>query len=162
MARIIKRSQKNKKPRVFSFRVGDGHTASELLHAGRYNWIGDVVREFTESKQFRIDPEPKKIELELVELDYDPTTTQVLKEFKKRGLVEPTEEDALRFGKKYPDLQHKFPIVFLNAHHPWLVDRGLPRVIVLRRFSGGRGIVGYWLQSGWFRHYRFAGRRIHK
>ncbi len=145
---------------VFTFAVGDKRSAKELLAAGNYDLVGDYARQFVEGKKFRLANKPEDVDMVLVEFDHDPTSDEVIAEFTRQGLERPTEEDALRFGEKYPDEQKKYPIVFL--HEPWQDPSGDRGVLVLGWGGRGRELRCYWFGLGWDRDYRFAARRPRK
>ncbi len=145
---------------VFTFATGDKRSAKELLAAGKYDWVGDYARQFVEGKKFRLADKPEEIDMVLVEFDHDPTSDEVLAEFKQQGLERPTEEDALRFGEKYPDEQKKYPIVFL--HEPWQDPDGDRLVLVLSWCDRGRRLRFSWFGNGWGRNDRVAARRPRK
>ena len=146
----------------FVFLVGDGRTKEQMLAAGRYDWVGNVAGVFIASPQFRWATAPEEVDIELVEFDNDLTSEQVLAEFAKRGLEEPTEEDALRFGEKYPDVQNDFPIVFLHKANLWRDPHGYLDVLVLRRHGAQRVLDCCWFDYRWRRYSRFAARRLRK
>ena len=145
---------------VFTFAAGDKRSAKELLAAGKYDWVGDYARQFVEGKKFRLADKPEEVDMVLVEFGHDPTSDEVLAEFARQGLERPTEEDALRFGEKYPDEQKKYSIVFL--HEPWQDPRGYRFVLVLRWDGRERELSHGWFGSRWYRDYRFAARRSRK
>ncbi len=145
---------------VFTFVIGDKRSAKELLAAGKYDWVGDYARQFVEGKKFRLADKPEEVDMVLVEFNHDPTSDEVLAEFARQGLERPTEEDALRFGEKYPDEQKKYPIVFL--HEPWRGSHGGLDVLVLRWGDRGRKLYCSWFGRRWRRDYRFAARRPRK
>ena len=141
---------------VFTFAAGDKRSAKELLAAGKYDWVGDYARQFVEGKKFRLADKPEEVDMVLVEFGHDPTSDEVLAEFARQGLERPTEEDALRFGEKYPDEQKKYPIVFL--HEPWQDPHGDRRGLVLGWRGRERELDYDWFDGRWFRYCRFAAR----
>ncbi len=145
---------------IFTFATGDKRSAKELLDAGKYDGVGDYARQFVEGKKFRLANKPDEVDMVLVEFDHDPTSEEVLAEFKRQGLGRSTEEDALRFGEKFPDEQKKYPIVFL--HEPWQDPNGNLCVLVLGWDDRKRGLDYGWFDGGWGRDCRFAGRRPRK
>jgi hypothetical protein len=151
---------------LYTISIGDGQTKEHVLDAGGYVWVGlggedDRVRKFIMSSEFRWATDPKEVDIELVEFNHDPTTDEVLEDFARRGLVEPMEEDVLRFGHKYPDLQGDSSIVFLHSGNP--LPKGMngePSVLTLSMAVYGRGINHGSIEFGkrWSRHCKFAGR----
>lgn len=104
----------------------EGVKTSELVKHGRY----DDADERITDKLFPIErhaPQARMIEIVKLELGHDPTSNEVLAEFVRRGLKQPTYEDALVFGVAYPKEQKKHPIVFL--HEP--VRVGSDRKVIM-------------------------------
>jgi len=131
-----------------------GCLASELVKAGKYDWHNELITD----SLFPIQPHaPVVRKIEFVECDFDPSSEQALEELKRHGLKQPTEADALEFGKEHPEEQRKRPIVFL--HKPVLDPDGSRSVLVLRESAGRRGLDLVRFGSGWARDYVFAGVR---
>ncbi len=100
---------------------GDGRSASDLLTAGRYDWVGDFAKEFALSKKFLVSSTSEEVVIEPVLIEGRPTEEEVLAVLASRGLQRPRHEDALLFGERYPVEHMKAPICFV--HEPW-VNRG--------------------------------------
>lgn len=131
----------------------DGVKASELVKRGKYDWVNDLITD----KLFPIEKHASVSRtIELVEFDHDPSSEEVLAEFRSRGLKRPSYEDALVFGIVYPEEQRKHPVVFL--HEP-VVAVGSRFVLVLREDAGYRYLLLHWFGHGWLRPYVFAGLR---
>ncbi|MDP4020863.1 MAG: hypothetical protein Q8P58_02375 [Candidatus Adlerbacteria bacterium] len=155
--------------RQFILTLGDGRTKEQLLAAGHYDVVGVGASAFISSNQFRIAQESEEVDIELVELaglGRDPKEKEVLKELKRRGLKEPTEEDALRFGEIYPHVQREFSIVFLHAKNFWRGTGISPSVLILDTVEKGRRLT--WRAIGeserWYgaERYCLAGRSPRK
>jgi hypothetical protein len=144
----------------FTLATGDGRSATQLLAAGNFDYVGDYARKFVEGDSFPISTDKDEFDIEYVEFDYDPTSEQVLAEFERRGLARPHPEDALRFGEKYPGEQKKGPIVFL--HEPWLDPDGSRGVLCLHQGGAERGLGMGWFDDRWLRGCRFPARRLRK
>ena len=128
--------------------------ASELVKAGKYDWSNDLITD----KRFPLQPHaPVARKIGLVECDFDPSSEEALGEHQRHGLKRPTAEDALEFGKEYPEEQRKRPVVFL--HEPVLGPDGDRGVLVLDEDAGGRSLFLYWFGSRWRRSFVFAGVR---
>lgn len=149
--------QKTKRQDSFTLATGDGRSAKQLLAAGNFDYVGDYARMFVEEDSFPINTDKDEFDIEYVEFDYDPTSEQVLAQFKKLGLLRPQPEDALRFGEKYPEEQRTNPIVFL--HEPWSAPDGNRNVLYLNRNGSERNVDMRWFGGRWPRDYRFAARR---
>jgi len=140
---------------VLSFAITcEGRLASELVNASRYDWHNELITD----KLFPIQPHvPVVRKLEFIECDFDPSSEQVLEELKRHGLIRPTAEDALEFGKKHPEEQRKRPLVFL--HEPVLDPDGGRNVLVLDGLAGRRDLDLHWLDRRWAQYCLFAGVR---
>ena len=131
-----------------------GYLASELVKDGKYDWHNELITD----SLFPIQPHaPVVRKIEFVECDFDPSSEQALEELKRRGLKQPTKEDALEFGKEHPKEQRKRPIVFL--HKPVLDPNGSRRVLVLDEDDGERNLRLGRFDDRWPRHDVFAGVR---
>ena len=143
---------------------GDGTTKVKLL-AG-FNWVSDVARAFVESDKFRFSALREDVDLEFIDgtdFDHDPSSEEVLTELVKRGLEEPTEEDALRYGATCPEGRDKRDVVFLHKKNLWLDPGGFLGVLVFDWGGSGRYLLYYWFGNAWDRQRcRFAGRRPRK
>ncbi|OGY99831.1 MAG: hypothetical protein A2945_02445 [Candidatus Liptonbacteria bacterium RIFCSPLOWO2_01_FULL_52_25] len=135
---------------LFTLRVGGNRTTEQVVAAGHYDWVNPNITK--EKFPMRLRPEGK-IEIELLEFDFDPTSEQVLAEATKRGLERPMYEDALLFGEQHSEEQRKNTIVFL--HEPQVSD-GFLSVVVLCAGGAGRGLGLDWFGGRWDRSYRFA------
>lgn len=143
---------------------GDGTTKAALLAA--YNWVGDVARAFVESDKFRTASAPEDVDLEFVDgtdFDHDPSSDEVLDELKRRGLEEPTEEDALRYGATCPEGKDKRAVVFLHKKNLCRDPDGDLCVLVFYWNGSQRELDCGWFGDTWDRRRcRFAGRRPRK
>lgn len=111
---------------VFLLHCEELHSTSELVILGNYDFVNGLIT----NGRFPIHKhDPTEREIELVEFDHDTTSRDVLVEFGHLGLEQPTVEDALYFGIKYPDEQRKHTIAFL--HGPGRGQDGLWNVLVL-------------------------------
>ncbi|MBI5003841.1 hypothetical protein HZC00_01990 [Candidatus Kaiserbacteria bacterium] len=144
--------------------LGDGQTKTQLLAA--YNWVSDVARAFVMSEQFRMAFVREDADLEFVEgsdFDHDPSSEEVLTELKRRGLEEPTEEDALRYGATCPEGKDKRAVVFLHKANLWRDPGGHLGVLVFDWGGSKRYLGCYRFDDPWYRQRsRFAGRRPRK
>ena len=149
---------------LITLRHGDGTTKAALLAA--YGWVGDVARAFVESGKFRTASAPEDVDLEFVDgndFDHDPSSDEVLAELAKRGLEEPTEEDALRYGATCPEGKDKRSVVFLHKKNLWSDPNGGLHVLVVYWGGSQRELLCYWFGRTWpRRRCRFAGRRPRK
>ncbi|MFH1036542.1 MAG: hypothetical protein V1756_00525 [Patescibacteria group bacterium] len=127
--------------------------ASELVKQGEYFL---VMSEITDTVFPRSLPGETR-QIELIEIDHNLGTNDVLKELECYGLKRPTWQDALQFGIEYPEEQRKRPIVFL--HEPILTVCGR-RVIMLSSDKEGNRYLEVQFTSGIFTHpCAFAGVR---
>lgn len=150
---------------------GDGKTASQLCREAGFVDVSRLVQEFVKSPKFRIQKSHVDAELVYVCFNDRPTTKEVLDLFAKFGYDVPTEEDALRFAKKFPKEQIERPIAFLHMENLWYSDSSfnggvkLPHVLVLgssklrptltmHQLPGGNDLTA----GNWFNIHRFAAR----
>lgn len=102
-----------------------------------------------------VSTETREIEFELVHLNEDVSTDEILADLDKRGFRPALYEELLAFATKHPDEQKKYEIVALgsvcrssNGHHlcsPYLSQDDL-----------GRGLIFDWVEGGWWDDdYRF-------
>ena len=132
----------------------EGAKASELIRLGNYDWSDDWITD----ERFPIERhEPVERMVEVVQLNHDPTSEEVLEELKRRGLERPTYEDALYFGATYPEEQRKRPLVFF--HEPVLDMNDFHDVLVLSAGVVKRSLGLGWFDGLWNRDNAFAGVR---
>jgi hypothetical protein len=134
---------------IFHIMVGGRMTTEQVVETGKYDWVNSNIN----SRNFPMRPRPagQQVVIELLEFDYDPSTEQVLKEARKRGLERPVYEDALFFGEQFPEEQRKYPVVFLHED-PY----GRLGVIVLYGNSSKRHLNLNNFRRSWGRRCRFA------
>jgi len=149
---------------LITLRHGDGATKAVLLAA--YNLVGDIARAFVESDKFRTASVSEDVDLEFVDgtdFDHNPSSDEVLTELARRGLEEPTEEDALRYGATCPEGKDKRAVVFLHKKNLWSDPGGKLDVLVVGWRGSRRRLDCGWFDYTWGRQgYRFAGRRPRK
>lgn len=144
--------------RVFRVRRGGKRTTEQVIGATAHTYVNEKIN----SQNFPLTEGPEE-ERELVAFqvtgyDHDPSSEEILKEFKTRGLERPTHEDALKFDEAHPDEKG----VFVFLHEPWLdFDRG-PRALVVRRVEVGRELGLFWFDAPWVRNFWFVGVRPRK
>jgi len=102
----------------------------DMIAAGRYDWTN---RDIT-AENFPFSGEgQKKVDLELIHLNRDASTKEVLEELDRRDLRPGTIEELLALGAKYLELQKKFPIIAFGS--VWRVPNG-GRVVLYLYWSG--------------------------
>ncbi|TSC69038.1 MAG: hypothetical protein G01um101456_381 [Parcubacteria group bacterium Gr01-1014_56] len=148
----------------FTLLLGDGRSKKQVLAGGHYDGITDTAKKFIASPRFRWASSPEEVDLEIFELGYHPSSDQAFEELLARGLEEPTEEDVLRFGEKYPDIQLDSPVVFFHKANLWPKPDGSLNIISLFRPDGERWLActpfGGSRQLNW--NNQFVGRRPRK
>ncbi len=149
---------------LITLRHGDGTTKAALLAA--FSFVGDIARAFVESDKFRFASAPEDVDLEFIDgndFDHDPSSDEVLAELTRRGLEEPTEEDALRYGATCPEGKDKRAVVFLHKKNLWRDPNRKLHVLVVYWNGSQRRLRCYWFDhTSGRRLYRFAGRRPRK
>ncbi|MES2215784.1 MAG: hypothetical protein V4481_00625 [Patescibacteria group bacterium] len=142
----------------YTITPGDGRSAQELIKSTQCD-VGSYAQSFLGSVDFPLTSTEKKedVQIVLVQFSSDPSTTEVLEEFKKQGLLQPRAEDTLLFAEKYPEEQGNNPIVFL--HEPWMTPGGGKSVFILRQYGSVRYLHMALAepQNKWYAHHRFAG-----
>jgi hypothetical protein len=139
---------------VFSLVIEGDATASELVKQGSYGWADGWITD----EHFPIEKHASvERTIELVGFDHDATSGEALEEFERRGLEQPTYEDALYFGIQHPEAQSQRPIVFL--HEPVRDRVGSADILVLDEVRGVRGLYLLWFRRSWEQNYLFAGVR---
>jgi hypothetical protein len=126
----------------------------EMVKAGKYDYANPDIT----AKHFPIQGDGEvAVELVFVHFDRYIESDDAVAELNRLGLEPARLEHACAFGKKYPDVQRQFPIVFLGS--VWSGADGRRRVPCLGYWSGGRELgLGDW-GGGWGRDYRFAAVR---
>lgn len=158
------RAKKFLRSTLFIITLGDGKTKEQLLAA--FDLVSGAAMAFVKSDRFRFADTQEDVELEFVEgsdFDDDPWSNEVLAELTRRGLEEPTEEDALRYGATCPKGKDKRSVVFLHEENLLYDSRGGPYVLIFffSRWKRHLNYLGF--GSKWDRKYcRFAGRRPRK
>lgn len=130
--------------KTFSLLLEGNHTASELIALGKYDWHNDWI---TDERFPIVRHAPIQRTIEYVTFNRDVETGEVLAGFGSRELDRPTYEDALYFGKKYPNEQRKHRIVWL--HEPVLSPDGDRRVLMLYAIDRKRYLLLTWFGQLW-------------
>lgn len=151
--------------KTFPIVFGDGSSGTQLMRAGRYDYISEDARECARSIVPQRLGVPGEADIVLCQFGFAPTLYQVWSEYKVSNLSPPTKEDALRFGAMYPKEQQKTFIVF--PHAPWVSETGEIGVFVLgtglTEKDRGRILISLYLQRwegpGWPVRFIFAARR---
>ena len=144
--------------RVFRIIRGGKRTTEEVVATTTHTYVDRNIT----SANFPLVEAPEEVrELEafqLLDWDHDPSSEEILKELKKRGLERPTHEDALKFDETHPDEKG----VFVFLHEPWLSPGRNPNVLVVSRGEVSRKLYLDWFVSGWDRYCWFVGVRPRK
>jgi hypothetical protein len=116
LAKLIVRkkevSAKEVSAKVFKVVVDYSMSLAEMISAGRYNWTNSDIN----AESFPVSGEGKKeVELELVHLNRDAGTEEVLEELDRQGLRPAKIEELLALGAKHPELQKQFPIIAFGS-----------------------------------------------
>lgn len=136
----------------FSIRCEGNLKTSELVTRGKYDWVNDLI---TDGCFPLMMYTPVTRTIKLIEFTHDPSSLEVLAEFRRLGLERPTPEDALCFGIDYPDEQRKHSLVFL--HEPGQGPGGGLCILVLTGGVGERYLELEWFDHRWSRGCLFAG-----
>lgn len=91
--------------------------------------------------------------------DHDPSSREVGQELKRRGLVRPDYEDALRFDEMHQNEKG----VFVFLHNPWIASGRRPRVLVVKHGEANHDLdLDLFDSTAWDRSYWFVGVRPRK
>ena len=90
------------------------------------------------------------VDLELVYLNRNASSEDVLSYFEQNGLRPATMAELLAFGATYPEIQREFPIVCLDkGGSSWVDPHGGCRVPYLDQDGFERGLRLSWCDNGW-------------
>lgn len=97
---------------VFTVVVDYSMSLADMIAVGRYDWTNSDIT----AENFPVSGEgQKEVEVELVHLNRDASTEEVLEELERRGLRPAKIEELLALGAKYPELQKEFPIIAFGS-----------------------------------------------
>jgi len=143
---------------VFRITRGGKRTTEEGISATTHSFVNEHIT----SKNFSLTEGPEEerelVALQVLDLDHDPESSEILAELKKRGLDRPTHEDALKFDEAHPDEKG----VFVFLHEPWLGPERNPYVLVVNRDETDRELNLAWFDCRWNRNCLFVGVRPRK
>lgn len=126
----------------YTIQVGDGRSAKELLDAGKYDTVDELIRASVENGNVPMDNEGREMEVVVVYIpDRWITKEAVLEEFKELNLELPTLEHVLRFREKYPThYRNSPPLCFIHGDDlTYLNFEG----------RGGRSAIRHMNAAGW-------------
>ena len=157
MADVLKRARV-RIGKMFRIIRGGKRTTEQVIDATTHTYVNESIT----SAIFPLTEAPEEnrelVGFQMAKYDHDPSSEEVLKELKKRGLERPTHEDALKFDEAHP--YEKGVFVFL--HKPWLDPGRRPRVLVVVRGEANRELHLPWFGHSWPRLCWFVGVRPRK
>src|SRR3989338_985814 len=157
MAEVLIAAQ-NRNGKVFCIKRGGKHTTEQVVGATTHSLVNENIN----SKNFplteRPEEERERVVFQVLEYDHNPSSEEILKEFKLRGLERPIYEDAFKFDKAHPDEKG----VFVFFHEPRLDPGRVPVVLVVVRGGAFRGLGLGWFGGTWGRSSWFVGVRPRK
>jgi hypothetical protein len=128
-------------------------TLESMIKAGRYDRVNSDITD----KHFPVSAGDTDVVIELVHLNRDASSDDVLAELQRRGLRPATLPELLAFGATYPEQQREFPIVALGSvWQYWSGDRDVP---YLWSDSFERCLNQFWIVGRWYALCRFAAVR---
>lgn len=141
---------------TFAITVDYSRSLSEMISVGGYNYANKNITE----EHFRIICRYYKVdcEVELVHLNEEMTSDEVLEELDKLGLRPAFLEELLAFGETYPEIQRDFPIVSLGSSVR-TAHRGNRLVPYIDGWHDRRSLDLYWFDFNWDAKCRFAAVR---
>ena len=144
--------------KVFRTMRGGKRTTEQLVGATTHTYVNPNIT----SANFPLLPasegERELVAFQVQDYDHDPSSEEILKELKTRGLERPTYEDALKFDEVHSEEKG----VFVFLHEPWLDLDRRPRVLVVLRVEADRELHLLWFGSSWPRSCWFVGVRPRK
>ena len=144
--------------RVFRIKRGGKSTTEQVIGATVHTYVNGNIN--SENFPLTTGPEEERemVAFQVTDYDHDPSSEEILKELKARGLERPTHEDALKFDEAHPDEKG----VFVFLHEPWLDPGAGPVVLFVSRGGAGRGLGLGWFVYAWIRFFWFVGVRPRK
>lgn len=126
---------------------------ADMIAMGHYDWVSDNIT----AKHFpNLGSGKAEIVAELVQFDRTISTIKVIAELARRGFRPATLAELLAYGAKFPEDQHKFPIVALGTE---AVVNGERLVAYLDRSDAGRVLDLGWMDVVWHGRDRFLAVR---
>ncbi|MCX6743687.1 MAG: hypothetical protein NT116_05665 [Candidatus Parcubacteria bacterium] len=131
------------KEKIYKVVVDYSKTLAEMIKAGNYSWFNDDITE----KYFPLQGAGQhEVEMELVHLNRNATTKEVLEHLNGLGLESAKIEHLLAFGVAYPDVQKEFPVIALGS--VWVLSSGLRSSPCLFSSNGQRRLSLSWHKDG--------------
>lgn len=135
---------------VYSLVVDYSKSLSEMIAAGKYDWVNDDIT----AKHFPVMGNGQaEIVPQLVHFNRSISSDTAIAELNSRGLRPATLPELLAFGAKYPELQRQFPIVALGS--VWVRLSGSRCVACLHGVGVERDLGPSWCGDGWHDGCRF-------
>ena len=133
--------------RVFRIKRGGKRTTEQIVGATVHTYVNGDIN--SENFPLTTGPEEERemVAFQVTDYDHDPSSEEILKELKARGLERPTHEDALKFDEAHPDEKG----VFVFLHEPWLAPGGHPVVLIVFRVGADPELGLDWFGSAWYR-----------
>jgi len=111
LAKLIIR-KKEVSAEIFKVVVDYSLSLTEMIAAGDYDWTNSDIT----AENFPVSGDGRQeVELELVHLNREASTEEVLEELDRRGLRPARIEELLALGAKHPELQKQFPIIAFGS-----------------------------------------------
>jgi hypothetical protein len=140
--------------KIFHLLVNYDRSVEEGIRAGHYDWSNSNI---TSSNFPSTRKGTAEEDVHLVHFDKVMSTDAVLAELDKMGLRPAELQHSLAFGEKYPEVQRKFPVVFLGS--VWQDPYGTRYCPFLFRFDAERRLYLVWIVVDWHGGCRFAAVR---
>lgn len=138
----------------FIVTVDYSKSLAEMVASGHYDWKNsDIVAEHFPTTQKGVN----EVKLELVHLDKNASTDEVLRYLDEHGYRPATLLELLAFGAKYPDEQKKYPVVALGS--VWRSSGGDRYVACLDCYGAERHLSLSWCGDDWHGRCRFLAVR---
>ncbi len=142
------------------FRIirGGKRTTEEVVGATKHTSVNNYINSANFPLAVLPEEEKELVAFQVDGYDHNPSSDEILLEYKKRGLERPTHEDALKFDEAYPNEKG----IFVFLHEPWLDPDRYLVVLVVFRGEALRKLYLSWFVRQWSRHDWFVGARPRK
>ena len=129
--------------------VDYAQSLEQMIADGNYDWKNDDIT----AKRFPLVGEGKvELKPHLIHFNRVIGSDDVEKELETMGKRPGKIEELFAFGKTYPEVQRKFPILALGSVAEWAGNRS---VSVLGGHGSKRRLYLPWRSGGWYGYYRF-------
>ena len=131
--------------------VNYDESVEDAVKAGHYDWVDQNINSHNFSTTQKGS---RRVEMKLIHFGRAISSQEALKEIDRMGYRPAELHEILAFGREYPEVQRKFPIIGLAS--VWRDVRDDARVPYLDRNGSKRNLNLNWLENDWNEICRFA------